>query len=258
MAEIAEIKDRYRISQAWSDEGLKGLPGKEVRSPFRDDKNPSFSVFNEGRSWKDHGSDEGGDVLDFICLARGCEFKEAKKIIEDRLSLAGARGKGQQRKGRAPKTKNKGKNGVSGPKIQPMPDADAALWEEGVEYLARDSELQEKIDAWRGWNLGTSLWLVEENLMGAPQIRGNRCLAFTVSYPISGANLPIGFHAYFKGSQSGKRSRWGYYPSGLPGVPFILNAGGFSNADLVIVLEGQWDACAWASAAGYMANPDIS
>jgi hypothetical protein len=36
-----------------------------VRSPFRDERNPSFSVYDEGRRWKDHGNGEGGDSFDF-------------------------------------------------------------------------------------------------------------------------------------------------------------------------------------------------
>jgi hypothetical protein len=47
-----------------------GLPGHVsgnccVKSPLRDDdRTPSFSIYSDGRRWKDHGTGEGGDSFD--------------------------------------------------------------------------------------------------------------------------------------------------------------------------------------------------
>ena len=84
--QIEEIKASYTIYDAWGDEGLDGIPGKSCCSPLRVDRHPSFSVFNDGRAWNDFGTDEGGDVIDFICKIRGCGIKEALAIIENHIN----------------------------------------------------------------------------------------------------------------------------------------------------------------------------
>ena len=40
------LKEVYLIHDAWEDLGLPGEPSESCRSPFRDDLNPSFSVFD--------------------------------------------------------------------------------------------------------------------------------------------------------------------------------------------------------------------
>ncbi|MDB4781940.1 bifunctional DNA primase/polymerase [Akkermansiaceae bacterium] len=67
------LKEVYRIHDAWEDLELPGEPSESCQSPFRDDLNPSFSVFDAGRKWKDHGADEQGDVFDFVQKATGFE-----------------------------------------------------------------------------------------------------------------------------------------------------------------------------------------
>jgi len=88
LMELAELKRAYRIGAAWRDLGLPGQPGKCVPSPFREDHSPSCSVFEDGTRWKDHATGEGGDVLDFIAKARGCNTAEAIRFVEDRLGIA--------------------------------------------------------------------------------------------------------------------------------------------------------------------------
>ena len=65
------LKEVYLIHDAWEDLGLPGEPSESCRSPFRDDLNPSFSVFDAGRKWKDYGTEEHGDVFDFVQKATG-------------------------------------------------------------------------------------------------------------------------------------------------------------------------------------------
>ncbi len=61
-------------------------PGKSCRSPFRDDRKPSFSVHDDGRAWKDFGTGEAGDGIDFLARARGLSNAEAVKQF---ITLAG-------------------------------------------------------------------------------------------------------------------------------------------------------------------------
>ncbi|MDB4501514.1 bifunctional DNA primase/polymerase [Akkermansiaceae bacterium] len=65
------LKEVYRIHDAWEDLGLPGEPSESCRSPFRDDLNPSFSVFDAGRKWNDFSTEEYGDVFDFVQKAKG-------------------------------------------------------------------------------------------------------------------------------------------------------------------------------------------
>ncbi|MDB4641318.1 bifunctional DNA primase/polymerase [Akkermansiaceae bacterium] len=77
------LKKVYRIHDAWEDLGLPGEPSESCRSPFRHDLNPSFSVFDAGRKWKDYGTDEGGDVFDFVQKATGFEDYNALLWIKE-------------------------------------------------------------------------------------------------------------------------------------------------------------------------------
>ena len=76
--DIADIKERLPIPEAWRLLGLPGEPGRCVASPFRADRHPSFSIFDDGRRFKDHsGASPAGDVLDFIAAALRCDTKGA-------------------------------------------------------------------------------------------------------------------------------------------------------------------------------------
>lgn len=69
------VKELLTIPMLWSHLGLQGEPSKRGLSPLRDDKNPSFSVYDEGRKFKDFTTGEGGSVVDFYMLATGTEDK---------------------------------------------------------------------------------------------------------------------------------------------------------------------------------------
>lgn len=82
-----QLRGVYRITDAWRDLGLEGTPATSCRCPWREDRNPSFSVFDEGRKFKDHATDEAGDVFEFVKLSLGADFKEAASWIEDRAGV---------------------------------------------------------------------------------------------------------------------------------------------------------------------------
>ena len=79
-------KQRVGISGAWRALGLAGEPASLTRSPFREDRHPSFSISSD-QLWFDHATHEGGDVVDFIRRATGCSCREA---IDRVLELAGS------------------------------------------------------------------------------------------------------------------------------------------------------------------------
>ncbi len=75
---VARIKQCLSISTIWQRAGLPGEPWRrKVLSPFRPERSPSFSVFKSGTRWKDWGSGESGDVIDFFRLIYGVENFEA-------------------------------------------------------------------------------------------------------------------------------------------------------------------------------------
>lgn len=87
---ISEIAERLDIRQLWAVLSLPGEAGKCVRSPFREESKPSFSVFNQGGRWRfrDHGNGDHGDALDFIARAKGCDDREALAWAKAFLGMA--------------------------------------------------------------------------------------------------------------------------------------------------------------------------
>lgn len=57
-----------------------------TNSPFRKDENPSFSIYENGTKWKDHGTDQQGDGFDFYQYATG---KSASDAFRDFIVVAG-------------------------------------------------------------------------------------------------------------------------------------------------------------------------
>jgi hypothetical protein len=89
--DIPSLKERLLIPEVWQRLRLEGEPAERCRSPFREDRNPSFSIYKGGRRWKDYGTGAGGDVIDFIAMARQISKGEATREF---LDLAGVpRGK---------------------------------------------------------------------------------------------------------------------------------------------------------------------
>lgn len=78
---VESAVDRIKASITIGDVAARLMPewrpAKACSSPFRADKNASFSVFDNCRKWKDHATDESGDVIDFFCKARACDIKTA-------------------------------------------------------------------------------------------------------------------------------------------------------------------------------------
>lgn len=87
---LQEAKARLDIPTLWTVLNLAGeMPRNGVglcRSPFRPDNSPSFSIFDAGRTWKDQGTGDSGDAIDFLALAEG---REGKDCIRRFLELAG-------------------------------------------------------------------------------------------------------------------------------------------------------------------------
>lgn len=85
---ITEAKDRLPIPTLWRILNLVGDPPAKdgvYRSPFREERNPSFSIFANGTRFKDHATGESGDAITFYAMARGIENRDA---VKEFLNLA--------------------------------------------------------------------------------------------------------------------------------------------------------------------------
>ena len=84
---FAEARDRYTVADAWRLLRLPGEPKASCRSPFRLEKHPSFSIFADGRAWKDHADGQGGDVIEFVRVALGGDYRDAREWFMERLGI---------------------------------------------------------------------------------------------------------------------------------------------------------------------------
>lgn len=78
-----DIRLRVTIFMLLQSLGMNN-PGKDckIKSPLRDERSPSFSIFKQGTKWKDHTTGEGGDVIDlYEALHPGVERKEALRVV---------------------------------------------------------------------------------------------------------------------------------------------------------------------------------
>src|SRR5262245_12858107 len=83
LSPLEAAKEQLSIPALWQLLNLPGGPSKSCRSPFREDRNPSFSIYDNGRKWKDHATREGGDAVDFVAVAFGISNEDAcRKLIE--------------------------------------------------------------------------------------------------------------------------------------------------------------------------------
>ena len=148
MGAIEEARLRLGIPDLWHHFGLPGEPGRCVRSPFREDNNPSFSVWYNGERWKfkDHGTEESGDEIGFFAKADGCDEREASKRF---IELAGVDDHSRKTTPKRPRKRawqlddaQKTKDRKHWPMLEPSPETlaeDVAGW---IEHVAKQRRLQ--------------------------------------------------------------------------------------------------------------------
>ena len=79
-----KAKAELTITDLWRALDLPGNPAPSCRSPFHNDHNPSFSIYDGGRRWKDHSTGEGGDVIDFILKVYGENYADVREWLLER------------------------------------------------------------------------------------------------------------------------------------------------------------------------------
>jgi hypothetical protein len=85
---FAEAKDRYDVLSMWVALGIPGEPKiGDNFSPFREEKRPSFSIYEGGQKWKDHGTGQGGDCIELAKVYRGFNGPDLREFLMERLGI---------------------------------------------------------------------------------------------------------------------------------------------------------------------------
>lgn len=256
---LKAAKDRIRIPEVAATLFPGWKPEKCCHSPFRQDGNPSFSVFDDNRRWNDFATGERGDVVDFLVKAEGITPRQAAcKLIEmsgaNRCTILNRTN-----------SLNPGKaleetQTVTRQAVSPLSGKHLQVWDEGVEHLAKGHNQRTAIETSRSWPRGSLARLIERRLIGLPLISGKRQIAFAVQLPELSQTgsihlTTIGFHLR-REPPLGERSSWTFIPSGaqLPALPFCLGNHPLSTPSLVVVCEGQWDAITLAIAGNWLVH----
>jgi hypothetical protein len=78
---LDRAKEHLSIFILWHALGLPGAARKICRSPFRDDKNASFSISDDGKVFHDFATGESGDVVAFVARAKRCTIGDAAREL---------------------------------------------------------------------------------------------------------------------------------------------------------------------------------
>jgi hypothetical protein len=215
MIDLDRLKSEIGITDAWHRLGLEGhpQPGKCLSSPFRVDRNPSFSISRDDKRFKDFATGENGDVLAFVMKATGRDFKGALE------ALGGGVGaithtvvkKPLQAKPEAPE------------KPFRLPAIDAGTIEE-----LRTVQHQRKLDIWGGLQI-----LIDRGHFGFCQYGGHRCwIVFDRAGKVAQVRRLDG-QKFFNGGKgitlAGSNAKWPIGASTLAGKQRVFIAEGATD-----------------------------
>lgn len=234
------------VAQLWRAAGLRGeAPKKDglVKSPFRDDKHASFSVFAQGKAFKDQASGEKGGLWQFAKLA--WPNLPGRELAETLIGLSGVP-RAERAPGRAlsPEERRKAAAtaeheaerylereheralapGISAAAVPEWPGFVRERWIEGETCALAAAARLQKLACDRGWPVEWAEQLVVSGKLATPWLpwsgpdsrepkRGRACL---VEMPVLadtegavGALRPVGYHQRFwiEG-----RKQWVYVP----------------------------------------------
>ncbi len=87
---IRQIRERLDVVEVIGQYTPLKKTGKTYKglSPFRTERTPSFIVWPETQTWRDFGSNEGGDIFGFIQKVENLDFKEALTLLAERAGVA--------------------------------------------------------------------------------------------------------------------------------------------------------------------------
>jgi hypothetical protein len=211
MDKIEEARAKLPLPELMREMGYGEFAKSSVRSPFRDEKSPSWGIYEKAARWKflDHGTGEGGDEIDFIEQVENIDRKAA---IERFLAMAGV--ERQEKKPPATKFSLNGSKAHSKPWSECQAQADEAF----LKNIAEERKI----------GVETMRWAKEIGILG----RNGDHPAFKCG---------TGYH--FRVEDGG----WRFEPKGISNEALVF---GNKESKEVYVFESQWDALAIAHLVG--------
>jgi len=220
-----EAKASYTIPQLWRMLELPGEPSASCCSPFREDNNPSFSIYDEDRKWKDFATDDGGDAVEFVRIALDADYAEVRLWFMERLGLDHEPGHGPQEPRRHQDTQSAGQR--SKPKLDlEIEDGDESDWKRLADLRGLSQE---------------SIWLARRaGVLGFMNWEGRRLFVVTDDERRAAEGRRLDGHPYaiFGGKPLKQAPLSGVDKSWLPGAELLRGAGPETS---VLVCEGATD-----------------
>jgi len=243
---LSKAKDLLDIWIVWEAAGLPRPASKDwgtcgvVSSPFRDDKNPSFSVKRDGKVYFDHAEDEGGDVIEFIKRAYNLDFiggrskalelarveddlKSHREVTRAERQRMAIESRNQKAMAHSERVKRAFAEPVVDLDFRVWPGEVEARWVEGRSYLMGHEPKLRYLAGMRGWPVEWALGLAEMGLVSLPVKAGYeigsgapRAWAFLVEMPRDGDLEPLGYHQYtpfFDKKTEKNKKVWQYFPN---------------------------------------------
>ncbi len=164
---MRRAKERLTIPALWRMLGLPGQPRRSCRSPFREDRTASFSIYADGLRWQDFSTGEGGDAVDFLSRAKQLSPSEGARQF---IALSGAE--------YGPHERNS-----LGKLVRTAPERDERAekrqaWPELVPCTGRDLA---RIAGWRGLSVEGVAIAADRGLLWCAETREGRAWVLTDS-----------------------------------------------------------------------------
>lgn len=269
---LPEALERLTVLEVGRAHGFELRIGAQ-KSPFRDDRKPSFSVLRDGQGWKDHATGDGGKVWAFAKMCRPNDSE--RELALYLINLAGL-GDGtvpvSAQPHRAPVVKAKARKFEHSEEWAPSV---LYRWMEGLGAVNADAV--RRLAARRGWPDAFVHQLIGMDLLSYPLLpwhdyneeRGRRGWAFKVERLMPRASgqidkVAVGYHQTFEIPQADGKARksWVYVPYApnppaegrkwsvfqerlaeleqkVAPYPFYI---GSNKPTALYIFEGQWDA----------------
>lgn len=196
-----------------------------IKSPLREDRNPSFSVYRKDNEWRwsDKATGEGGDAVEYLQKRDGLDFKKAKEKF---LSLAGLGATPAPEPIRRVRVSSKAKEPAA-PSARVTVKRKVFDWSDCTKALT--AEHVAEVAQWRGYPVEFVEWCRDQGWLGWH--KGGPALPV---HDLEGK--VVGIHHRTIDDPKSWRNTAGFASPLVYGDP--------ATAPMTIVLESQWDALA--------------
>jgi hypothetical protein len=273
VVDVSEIKARVTLRELLERDGVslrRAGTSWVACCPIHNETTPSFHLHEKaGGDWfKCFGCDAKGDVVEYMQLAHGMDFIQAKDAL---AAIAGLGGSADA----IPRPLPKRELPQEGAVVIEALEGDAALkWERACSELYTDGAEVARWAAWRGLRPAVIEWAARRGLCGRVMMYGEWREAFLIRDVAAAAGFEdlggtcmrnIGFHVRLAPRKEGEKASWRYSnrwvqgerleceaSRGLGAWPFVVLPEGFEREwKYIFCCEGQWDALALIDVMGW-------